>query len=137
MYENTGTVMSVIFVKDYNYDSYERQVFSVLELIGSLGGLFEIFSIIGGLFAGVFTKMLFNYSIIQSLYHVDTLSSKSQMDQDLTPKAEMFNETGKQLNSSIVNIAEENKSIPKPKDSELSTNQQKLNLTKHTKIKKS
>ena len=86
----SDVMMSVKFIKDYNYDSYERQVFSVLELFGSLGGLLEIFIIVGGFFVGTLSSKLFNYSVIQSLYHVDTLGSKCKAS-----KTELWNNTDK------------------------------------------
>ena len=95
----SNVVMSVKFIKDYNYDSHERQVFSVLELIGSLGGLFEIFTLVGGLLVGIVAKMLFNYSMIQSLYHVDTLKSKNQIS-----NTDVHNASDKRINSGEMSI---------------------------------
>ena len=71
---NRGTdeqVIAIRFEKDYDYDSYEREVFSLLDLFGNLGGLSEVCTIIGGLFVGIFADRLFNYSIISSLYQID------------------------------------------------------------------
>ena len=98
----SDVMMSVKFIKDYNYDSYERQVFSVLELFGSLGGLLEIFIIVGGFFVGTLSSKLFNYSVIQSLYHVDTLGSKGKAS-----KTVLWNNTDKWLNSAEIGINEE------------------------------
>ena len=64
-------LMTIRFQKDYDYDSYEREVFSLLDLFGNLGGLSEICTIIGGLFVGIFADRFFNYSIISSLYQID------------------------------------------------------------------
>ena len=95
----SNVIMSVKFIKDYNYDSIELQVFSVLELIGSLGGLFEIFTLVGGLLVGIVAKMLFNYSMIQSLYHVDTLKSKNQIS-----NTDVHNASDKRINSGEMSI---------------------------------
>ena len=111
--DSSSLVMSTRFVKDYNYDSYERQVFSAFELIGSLGGLFEIFTILGGALVGTFGNMLFNYSIIKSLYHVDTLKPKSQKVDDIFTKVEALNDTHKQMNSPNITIIEESKTARK------------------------
>ena len=51
---------------------YQRTVFTILDVLGSLGGMFEILSIIGGVFVSTLTSKLFNYSILTSLYQVDT-----------------------------------------------------------------
>lgn len=56
---------------------YSRTVYSILDLTGQLGGVFEIFDIFGGIFIGLFADKLFVFSIISRLYqtkvnsHVD------------------------------------------------------------------
>ena len=66
-------LMSITFVKDYNYNAYERKVFSLLDVFGNIGGVFEILKIIGGILVGSFAERFFNYSIISNLYQVDPL----------------------------------------------------------------
>ena len=67
-------LITIRFEKDYDFDSYERETFSILELFGTLGGLAEILTIVGGLFVGIFANRYFNYSIITSLYQIDPSS---------------------------------------------------------------
>ena len=70
---NNSLLMSVTFIKDYNYDAYERKVFTLLEVFGNLGGLFEVLGIVGGILVGSSAERFFNYSIISHLYQVDPL----------------------------------------------------------------
>ena len=81
-------LLTIRFVKDYNYDSYERQVFSLLDLFGNLGGLFEVLFILGGLTVGSFIDKLFHYSIISSFYQVDPLPK----DEKLLPDESLIND---------------------------------------------
>jgi len=59
------------FVKDSVSKSYDRSVFSFMEVTGNIGGLFEIFSIAGGIIVGLFSGRTFLYSILPKLYHVE------------------------------------------------------------------
>ena len=59
------------FVKDESSKSYERSVFSFLEVTGNIGGLLEILEIAGGFLVGICSGKMFLYSIISNLYHVD------------------------------------------------------------------
>ena len=78
-YEETGEVLKIHFYKDYGYKHYERSVFSILDLTGKLGGVNEVFEITGSLIVAFFADRLFFYSIISSLFQVDTLS-KNELD---------------------------------------------------------
>lgn len=64
-------LITIRFEKDYEYETYERVVFSFLDLFGNLGGVFEIFSMFGGYIVAIFASRYFNYSIISSLYQID------------------------------------------------------------------
>lgn len=109
---DTDSVISVRFVKDYHYDYYERQVFSILELFGNLGGIFEIFRILGGLLVGSIAQKIFNYSIICSLYQVDTDMSnylKGPNSEDI--KKETENDVSRNWSINFAAIKEENKVV--------------------------
>lgn len=73
-----NVLLTIKFVKDYNYNSYERQIFSVLDMFGNLGGVFEILSLIGELCVGIFAERLFNYSIVSTFYQVDTAGKEKE-----------------------------------------------------------
>ena len=134
---SSNIVISAIFTKDYDYQSYERSVFSFLDLTGNLGGLFEIMEIIGGIIVGIFADKLFSYSIISSLYQVDPLSNE-----ELNEKAEQeqVNFQNKYLNTEVENkvdseirMDEESKNINQTSNSLIQRNE--LNLQTLTKMK--
>lgn len=85
-------IMKVRFEKDYDYKSYERQVYSILNLFGDLGGVFGIFSLAGSIFVGIFADRLFNYSLISTLYQVDPLSPDESkiVDQPIKIKPQSY-----------------------------------------------
>lgn len=59
------------FVKDSTSKSFERSVFTFMEVTGNIGGLFEILEISGGLLVGLFSGRIFLFSVLPKLYHVD------------------------------------------------------------------
>ncbi|CAI2382333.1 unnamed protein product [Moneuplotes crassus] len=71
--ESTDNIVYKIqFVKDAASKSYERSVFSFMEVTGNIGGLFEILSIAGGFIVGAFSGRMFLFSILSKLYQVDS-----------------------------------------------------------------
>ena len=57
--------------KDATSISYERQVFSFMDVFGNIGGLLEIMSIAGGFIVGLFSDRLFLFTLLSKLYHVE------------------------------------------------------------------
>ncbi|CAI2386664.1 unnamed protein product [Moneuplotes crassus] len=70
-----GELLHINFAKDPASKSYERTVFSFMEVTGNIGGLFEILQIAGGFIVGIFSGRLFTFSMLSSLYHVDMPSN--------------------------------------------------------------
>ena len=58
------------FLKDQTQKTYERSVFSFLEVTGNIGGLYEIMKITGGIIVSFFSGNMFFYSIISKLYQI-------------------------------------------------------------------
>ena len=54
-----------------NNISYERGVFTLLEVIGNIGGLMGIFTVGGGLLIRMFSGKVFLYSILSKIYQVE------------------------------------------------------------------
>ncbi len=63
-------ILGVLFTKDAINTEYERSVFTILDAFGNIGGLLEIFSIIGGFMVGIFSEKLFFYRIFSRMYQV-------------------------------------------------------------------
>jgi hypothetical protein len=68
-----------MFNKDAASDSYSRSVFSLLDLTGNLGGLFEILQITGSLIVVYFSRDLLLYSLLSKLYQVYQPNSENIM----------------------------------------------------------
>lgn len=66
------TLLSLIIRQDSSIDYYERRVYSLLDLTGQVGGLFEVFQAIGSLTVGFFAHKLLLYSFFNKLYHVES-----------------------------------------------------------------
>ena len=71
-------ILRVSFLKSNQKQTIERSVFAILDLLGLLGGVLEVFSIFAGIFVAIFADRLLNYSILSNLYQVDT--TKWQQD---------------------------------------------------------
>ena len=59
--------------KSDHYFSYERNVYTILDFLGDLGGIYEIFMTLGYMFVTLFTSTAFYYSILPKIYQVDTI----------------------------------------------------------------
>jgi hypothetical protein len=64
------TSATVRFVIDPKQETYERVIFSILNLTGQVGGLYEVFEVVGAFVIGYFTEKLFYYSMFKRIYHV-------------------------------------------------------------------
>jgi hypothetical protein len=67
---NVMTTATVRFVVDPKQETYERVIFSILDLTGQVGGLYEVFEVVGAFIIGYFTEKLFYYSMFKKIYHV-------------------------------------------------------------------
>ena len=66
-------ILSISLQKSNKYIIFERKVFNFLDLIGVIGGAFEVLSAFGGLIVFIFSSKFFYYSILSNLYQVDTM----------------------------------------------------------------
>ena len=69
---SSDLVLNFRFIKSNQKQKIERSVFTFLDLLGLIGGVFEFFSILGGVLVYTIADKLFYYSILSSLYQVDT-----------------------------------------------------------------
>ena len=65
-------LISIRFYKDSTSKSYERQVFGILDVFGNIGGVKEILEIAGALIVGLFSRKIFIFTLLSSLYQVDS-----------------------------------------------------------------
>lgn len=71
---------------DDKSSTFYRQVYSFLDLTGQIGGVNEVLMILGTILTGLFTETLFNYSILSSLYQVDTSLERNKAASGTPPK---------------------------------------------------
>ena len=69
---------------------FERQVYTILDLVGEIGGIYEVLSLLGFAIVNAFTCTAFYYSIFPQLYHVDTLGCQKdhEIQRNYTPYQE-------------------------------------------------
>ena len=65
-----GLLMYISFHVDDEVIIYERQVFNILDMFGLLGGLYEIFEIMGGFILSSLNRKLMYNSLFKQLYYV-------------------------------------------------------------------
>ena len=75
---NESEIMRINFLKSNQHTTIERSVFTLLDLLGILGGIFGALTAGGGLIINIISDRLFHYSILSDLYQVDTM--KCQID---------------------------------------------------------
>ncbi|CAI2380995.1 unnamed protein product [Moneuplotes crassus] len=63
--------------------TYERQVFTVADLLGNIGGIFSLLQSLAGIIVGMYADRVFKHSIISKLYTFDTdeIDNKSDLDE--------------------------------------------------------
>ena len=72
---DTDIYLSVYMRMEAREDTYERTVFSLFDLTGLVGGVFEILEVTGGIFVSFFAHKLFMFSMLNDLYQVQKTSS--------------------------------------------------------------
>ena len=70
---NENNVFKIKIQKSEWRQLYERQVYAILDLLGDLGGIYEVLLLVGFAIVNAFTHPAFYYSIFAHIYQVDTL----------------------------------------------------------------
>ena len=81
---STDEIITISFLKSNQKQTIERSVFTFLDLLGVLGGIFGILSMFGGFFVSIFEDKMVNYSILSKLYQVDTMKCQKNHGEDLS-----------------------------------------------------
>lgn len=66
--DTDGYIVAVYMRFDNRYDSYSRKVYSILELMGDLGGLKEALLGVGIFFVGFISTRLFYSDLMHKIY---------------------------------------------------------------------
>ena len=89
------TLMTIQIVQDPIIDQYERSIFTCLEMIGQLGGLFEILKSFSSLLIGWIVQKFFTLSILKNLYYIErTSKDKDDKHLNLNHKISIQNRIG-------------------------------------------
>lgn len=63
--------LAIIYIRfDPRYDSYERKIYSILEMLGDIGGLQQSLFIMGMLLCQFFTYRVFISSLLKQVYQI-------------------------------------------------------------------
>jgi hypothetical protein len=81
--EMFGNLLAISLVVDAKEDYYERKVYNFFDFTGQLGGLFEILSIVGGIFVAFFAEKILIFSLMNSLYQVENQKDADDHAQQL------------------------------------------------------
>lgn len=67
----SSQLLNINFFIDQSEDFYQRKVYNFFDLTGQIGGLYEILSIIGGIFVAFFADKILMLSLMSKLYQVE------------------------------------------------------------------
>ena len=79
----SSSIVNIRFIKDPTSDTYERSVFSLLDALGNIGGVNEVLQVSCGMIISIFSGRMFLYSIISSLYQVDSMNKNRRNPLDV------------------------------------------------------
>lgn len=114
-----SAVMTFNFLKDYIVDEYERDVLSILDVTGTIGGVFEIIAMASGFVVGFITNTLFHQNLTSgqpeeeeaSLYSYPLTSSQAKYRRAQTvplkksrTESNRLNESSKEWNLSSIHL---------------------------------
>ncbi|CAI2363435.1 unnamed protein product [Moneuplotes crassus] len=86
-YQGDPLLMDFEFRQDPIVDSYERRVYSILDLFGQLGGFFEVLAIFGGALVHYFASQMYSYSLFTHLYCLNEADAHTTSDESqIAPK---------------------------------------------------
>lgn len=83
---NSGDVLSIYLRIDKITDTYERQIYSIGELLGQTGGFYGALIGIGSLFLFIFSERLFVSSVLRKIYQIDSWQEKEKLNKDFKDK---------------------------------------------------
>ena len=75
-----GVLLNYIMRLDHNQDHYERSVYTLVDLTGQIGGLYEIFQLVGRLCIGFISSKILILTMMSKMYHVQTPHNNENKD---------------------------------------------------------
>ena len=101
-----GRIFDFSILMDPNRDLYQRSVFSILDLFGTIGGIFGLLTSACGFLLGFISTHIMLSSVFRRLYYTNKIDKSSykicgikESSQNIGPKLEERNEENKYCNT--------------------------------------
>ena len=88
---DTSSVAEVNIFLDPNRDSYQRTVFTILDLFGKVGGIFGLLTAACGFVVGVISKQIMLSSVFRRLYFTNHINFKNLKVKKIDSKRKVMN----------------------------------------------
>jgi hypothetical protein len=75
-------VFEIRFRLDSINHNYERRVFSLSDMMGLIGGVFEVLLVTGSFLVGFISRKMFSAAILNKLYCVDDINQETECQMD-------------------------------------------------------
>ena len=72
------TYVSVQFRLDFYQDTYSRQVYGIMDLVGDVGGVQTILVVFGGYLTSIIAERLMNAEMMRQIYHTEYKGKESK-----------------------------------------------------------
>ena len=82
--------LKIRFALDPTVQIFNRESTTLFEVFGTIGGIFEIFNIISGMFVGVFAKYSFRKSILKSIRAFKDKNSKNKKEENNNERPKLY-----------------------------------------------
>ena len=77
--------------------THERWVYTLMDLMGDLGGVMDVLIFIGGIFISPYSEFNFNMTVIENLYKVKTPASKWRSNSVSGPNDKKYNHMNQKI----------------------------------------
>lgn len=89
-YEENGYMISAYLRYDRKYNTYNRQVYNIMGLLGDIGGMYSSLYFIGLLTIGFYNQRMFISAILRSLYQIKTTCPEDVPSDEQAKKQSFF-----------------------------------------------
>ena len=96
---NDNALLTLRIIQDATIEEYERRVYSIFDVTGKLGGVYEILFIIGAFLTSNFSSKIYLYSVFSRLYYTEQ-EDENERDHKVN---ENFNENFEKKNEDKLN----------------------------------
>lgn len=79
--ESTGSMITIYFRFDHGYNIYNRQIYSVMDLLRDVGGMFNSLYTIGLTVVTFLSHRLFISAILKHLYQIKDFKRRAKIEQ--------------------------------------------------------